>query len=118
LFFRHVGSDDGWHDGSVCSADYARLGRQAAAEGTPFAATGWFAGGYFVVWIGFSLVATVAQWTLERSALLDVEMASASDALGGAILIAAGLPVDTAQGRLPYAMRVAASVPDAPRWLP
>src|SRR5512132_3166231 len=57
---------------------YARVGRQAAAEGTPFAATGWFAGGYFLAWIGFSLVATVAQWTLERSTLLDVEMASAS----------------------------------------
>ena len=69
---------------------YARVG-EAAAEGTPFAATGWFAGGYFLAWIGFSLVATVAQWTLERSALLDVEMASASDALGGAILIAAGV---------------------------
>src|SRR5262249_32965587 len=60
---------------------YARVGRQAAAEGTPFAATGWFAGGYFLAWIGFSLVATVAQWTLERSTMLDVEMASASDAL-------------------------------------
>jgi len=70
---------------------YARVGRQAAAEGTPFAATGWFASGYFLAWIGFSLVATVAQWTIERSALLDVEMASASNALGGAILIAAGV---------------------------
>src|SRR5262249_59608433 len=45
---------------------YARVGRQAAAEGTPFAATGWFASGYFLAWIGFSLVATIAQWTLER----------------------------------------------------
>jgi predicted metal-binding membrane protein len=70
---------------------YARVGRRAAAEGTPFAATGWFAGGYFLAWIGFSLVATAAQWALERSALLDVEMAGASDALGGAILIAAGV---------------------------
>src|SRR5215470_1486889 len=70
---------------------YARVGRQAAAEGTPFAATGWFAGGYFLAWIGFSLVATVGQWTLERSTLLDVEMASASDAVGGAFLIAAGI---------------------------
>jgi predicted metal-binding membrane protein len=70
---------------------YARVGRRAAAEGTPFAATGWFAGGYFLAWIGFSLVATAAQWALERSALLDFEMAGASDALGGAILIAAGV---------------------------
>ncbi len=70
---------------------YARVGRQAAAEGTPFAATGWFAGGYFLGWIGFSLVATIAQWVLERAALLDVDMASASGALGAAILIAAGV---------------------------
>src|SRR5262249_22818957 len=78
---------------------YARVGRQAAAEGTPFAATGWFAGGYFLAWIGFSLVATVAQWTLERSALLDVAIGSARNArgrstpnaVGGAILIAAGV---------------------------
>src|SRR5215471_8477173 len=70
---------------------YARVGRQAAAGGTPFAATGWFAGGYFLAWIGFSLVATLAQWVLERAALLDVEMASTSGVLGGAILIAAGI---------------------------
>src|SRR5262249_18427348 len=61
-----------------------------AAEGTPFAATGWFAGGYFLAWIGFSLVATVAQRTLERSPLLHGEMASARKVLGGAILIPAG----------------------------
>jgi predicted metal-binding membrane protein len=70
---------------------YARLGRQAAAGGTPFAATGWFAGGYFLTWIGLSLVATLAQWILERAALLDVQMASTSGVLGGAILIAAGI---------------------------
>ena len=63
---------------------YARVGRQAAAEGTPFAATGWFAGGYFLAWIGFSLVATVAQ-----CALLDVEWRG---------------PVTRSEGRLPYAM--------------
>jgi predicted metal-binding membrane protein len=70
---------------------YARVGRQGQAAGKPLAATGWFAGGYFLAWIGFSLVATAVQWTLERSAQLDVEMASASDVLGGAILIAAGV---------------------------
>src|SRR5215831_6073930 len=79
---------------------YARVGRQAAAEGTPFAATGWFGGGYFLAWIGFSLVATVAQWTLKRSALLDVEMASASNVRRGHPNRGRGLPVDAAQGRL------------------
>src|SRR5262249_37492541 len=32
---------------------YTRLGRQAKSAGKPFAATGWFAAGYFLVWIGF-----------------------------------------------------------------
>ena len=70
---------------------YARVGRQATADGKPFAATGWFAGGYFLAWIGFSLVATVAQWALERAALLDSGMASASNLLGGVVLVAAGV---------------------------
>jgi predicted metal-binding membrane protein len=70
---------------------YARVGRQGAAKGTPFAATGWFAAGYFLVWIVFSGVATVAQWALERAALLDAEMASANYVLGAIVLIAAGL---------------------------
>jgi predicted metal-binding membrane protein len=78
---------------------YARLGRQAAAGGTPFAATGWFAGGYFLTWIGFSLVATLAQWVLERAALLDVELASTSGVLGGAVLIAAGPPENLPQSQ-------------------
>src|SRR6476620_7037590 len=32
---------------------YARVGRQAKAQNKPFAATGWFALGYFLVWTGF-----------------------------------------------------------------
>ncbi len=74
---------------------YARVGRQArvgpARIGKPFAATGWFAGGYFVAWAGFSLAATLVQWLLERAALLDARMASANLWLGAVILIAAGI---------------------------
>ena len=70
---------------------YARLGRQAKAAGKPFAATGWFADGYFLAWIGFSLAATLAQWVFERAALLDSRMATASNLLGGIVLIAAGI---------------------------
>src|SRR5436190_13857881 len=62
---------------------YARVGRQAKADSKPLAATGWFAAGYFLVWIGFSLAATLAQWVIERAALLDSQMASASNVLGG-----------------------------------
>jgi predicted metal-binding membrane protein len=70
---------------------YARVGRQGKAAGKPLAATGWFAAGYFMAWIGFSLAATLAQWVIERAALLDSQMASASNVLGGVVLIAAGV---------------------------
>jgi predicted metal-binding membrane protein len=70
---------------------YARVGRHAAAQGKPFAPTAWFAGGYLLVWVGFAIVATMAQWGLERTALLTPMMESASRLFGGGILIAAGL---------------------------
>src|SRR5215813_10933532 len=50
---------------------YARVGRHGNAVGKPLAATGWFAAGYVLAWIGFSLAATIFQWTIERAALLD-----------------------------------------------
>src|SRR5437762_4887963 len=49
---------------------YARVGRQAASQGKPLAATGWFAAGYFLMWTAFALAATSAQWALERASLL------------------------------------------------
>ena len=69
---------------------YARVGRQGKIAGKPFAATGWFAAGYFLAWAGYSLVATLIQWVLERKALLDASMASANLLLGAIVLIAAG----------------------------
>jgi predicted metal-binding membrane protein len=70
---------------------YARVGRQAAAQGRPFAASSWFAAGYLLAWTAFSLAATSAQWALERGALLTPMMESASAVLGAAILIVAGI---------------------------
>jgi predicted metal-binding membrane protein len=70
---------------------YARVGRQAMVDGKPFAATTWFVGGYLLAWIAFSLAATSAQWALERAALLTPMMTSASNILGGVVLIIAGL---------------------------
>jgi predicted metal-binding membrane protein len=69
---------------------YARVGRQVV-ENRPFASTAWFAGGYLLAWIAFSLAATSAQWALERAALLTPMMASASQIFGGVLLILAGL---------------------------
>jgi predicted metal-binding membrane protein len=70
---------------------YARVGRQAAVQGKPFAASSWFAGGYLLAWTAFSMVATSAQWALERTALLTPMMESASNRLGAAVLILAGV---------------------------
>lgn len=69
---------------------YVRVGRQAA-EGRPFPSVAWFAGGYFLAWIAFSLVATSLQWALERGALLTPMMAGSSNVVGGVLLILAGL---------------------------
>ena len=70
---------------------YARVGRQWKAQGKPYAATGWFAAGYLLAWSGFSLAATFLQWVIERAALLDSQMAIASNLLGAIVLIAAGV---------------------------
>jgi predicted metal-binding membrane protein len=70
---------------------YARVARQAEMNGRPFAASAWFAGGYLVAWTGFSLAATLAQWALQRAALLTPMMESASNVLGGVVLIVAGI---------------------------
>jgi predicted metal-binding membrane protein len=70
---------------------YARVGRQAMAQGRPIAGAWWFLGGYLVAWTLFALGATAAQWSLERAALLSGSMASTSSALGAVVLLIAGL---------------------------
>src|SRR6516164_5410639 len=62
----------------------------SAAPGRPLAATVWFTAGYFLVWIGFALLATVLQWAFERAALLDSWMGSRSNVLGGFLFVMAG----------------------------
>jgi predicted metal-binding membrane protein len=69
---------------------YARVGRQTERKGTPFAATAWFVAGYFIAWAVFSLLATLVQWALERSGMLDSAMASTNGVLGAILFIAAG----------------------------
>ena len=69
---------------------YAWIGRESAFDTNPIGPTGWFAGGYLLVWFGFAFAATNAQWALERAALLT-PMASTSNVVGGILLIMAGL---------------------------
>lgn len=70
---------------------YARVARQAAEQGKPFAPAAFFAGGYLLIWIAFSAAATIAEWVLDRAMLLTPMMESANHTLGGSVLIAAGL---------------------------
>ncbi|HEY7228953.1 MAG TPA: DUF2182 domain-containing protein [Pseudolabrys sp.] len=70
---------------------YARVGRQAELQGKPLAATGYFAGGYLTAWAVFALVATIGQWLLERASLVTPMLESASNFIGGLVLVAAGL---------------------------
>jgi len=70
---------------------YAAIARKAAREGTPIAPTAAFVSGYVVMWSLFSVAATLAQWALERAALLSPMLVATSPALGGGLLIAAGL---------------------------
>jgi predicted metal-binding membrane protein len=70
---------------------YARVARMGETPEAPFASTGWFLAGYLSIWSAFSIVATAAQWALERSDLIDARMAGNSRVLGAIILIAAGV---------------------------
>jgi predicted metal-binding membrane protein len=60
-------------------------------DGSPLPATTLFVGAYVVVWIGFSVAATLLQWQLEFVALLSPVMASANALFAAIVLILAGL---------------------------
>jgi predicted metal-binding membrane protein len=70
---------------------YARVARQATVQGKPFASAGWFAGGYLLSWAVFSLVATDAQYLLDKAAYLTPSMSLASRRLGGLVFVVAGI---------------------------
>lgn len=67
--------------------------KQAEQQGVskPLVSTFYFGLGYLLMWVVFSLVATLAQWALHEAALLSPMMASTSPIFGGVLLIATGL---------------------------
>ena len=67
------------------------VGRAAAARGESSRTVFLFGAGYFAVWMGFSAVATLAQWTLHNAALLSSSMAAVSPRVAGIVLVVAGL---------------------------
>lgn len=70
---------------------FATLNRNKRARGQSFVPTSVFVLGYLIAWGGFSIGATVAQWALDRVALLSPMLATTSPALGGGLLVLAGL---------------------------
>lgn len=70
---------------------YAAIARKASREGFTVAPTVVFVAGYIAMWTLFSVVATVAQWGLDRAALLSPMMVATSPRLGAGLLIAAGI---------------------------
>lgn len=69
---------------------FSTVNRKRGARGTPVVPTGIFLLGYLLVWGGFSLLATGAQWGLHTLMLLSSGSAIANPLLGGLILVAAG----------------------------
>jgi predicted metal-binding membrane protein len=70
---------------------FAAINRKQRERGAPYVATGVFAAGYGLAWGAFSLIAVSVQWGLERALLLSETMVGTSIALGGALLVAAGI---------------------------
>lgn len=70
---------------------YARVGRQARADGRLFASTGWFAGGYLLAWSGFAVAASLAQLALAQMTLITPMLSAANNLFAGLMLVAAGI---------------------------
>ena len=70
---------------------HAAISRKTSEAQKPIAATALFVLGYVAVWAGFSVSAALLQWMLASAALLSPMMQTSSKALGGVLLIAAGL---------------------------
>ena len=70
---------------------FTEINRRRNEHQDTFIATGQFLLGYLTAWAGFSVLATLAQWALLTAALISPMMQSTSKALGGGLLLGAGL---------------------------
>ena len=70
---------------------FGRVREKREVVGRLFAPTGAFVAGYLLVWLGFSLLATVANWSLHTGGLMSSMMGKVSLQTGGLLLIAAGV---------------------------
>jgi predicted metal-binding membrane protein len=70
---------------------FAGVNRRRREQQVPYVPTSVFLLGYLVVWAGFSVLATAAQWGLNAVSLLSPKMVSATPVLGGILLLVAGI---------------------------
>ena len=70
---------------------FATVNRSKRTRGQTFVPTSVFVLGYLIAWGAFSVAATLAQWALDRGALLSPTLAASSPVLGGVLVILAGL---------------------------
>ena len=72
-------------------AAFATINRRRRERSAPYVPTAVFLAGYLIVWTGFSLIATVLQWLLQKTGLLTTMMQSASYWWSAVLFLAAGL---------------------------
>lgn len=70
---------------------FASVNRRRRERAVPSVRTAIFTAGYLGLWIAFSALAALVQWSLHRAALLSPDMASASPVFGGVLLLSAGI---------------------------
>lgn len=70
---------------------YTKIGRQRYPQNSPFLKTALFLLGYLFVWTGFSVIATAIQGGLHSVAILSSDVVRATPAIGGILLILAGV---------------------------
>ena len=70
---------------------FVMVNRKRKQQQNPFVSAGYLLGGYFLVWAGFSLLATSLQWFLQNISLLNPEMETTGKIPDAVILIAAGI---------------------------
>jgi predicted metal-binding membrane protein len=71
-------------------AAFSTINRRRRARQAPYVPAMVFLAGYLVVWAGFSVLATAAQYLLQKTGLITTMMQSASYAFSAAIFFAAG----------------------------
>src|SRR5438309_8185855 len=70
---------------------FATINRHKRGRGQPFVPTMVFASGYLIAWGLFGVLATLADWGLERAALISPLTGRLIPVLGAVVVIAAGI---------------------------